>query len=357
MVDEFKLFKARELANGVRYSKDQHDKNLGLQPFSLNEVVDDFYRSAVEIHENITPVLENSLKMVCDRLQLDRSAITAFVNSSHDLQAACYYTDQNQCLIRISSALVNLLEPEEFEFVLGHELGHFLLQHAPTATSKNTAEHFVFQRAKEISADRIGLLGCGDYETAAKTLIKTASGLESRFINLDVEHYLSQLKRLAEPQKGENPFGTHPSILVRTSAVAEFAKDRTSLSYEEYSTREIFEIDERLSHNLDKYVDGHLRNMLKETKNDLEMWLAARKMADDGRLDKDEQRVFASRFGDELLAKLKQLLETIEAGNVLQELDDRISICNTRLENMAPSEFQRNFAEVKSDVNKLFRSS
>ena len=51
MVDEFALFKSRELANIVRYSEDKHDKSLGLQPSSLDNVTDEFYRSAVEINE------------------------------------------------------------------------------------------------------------------------------------------------------------------------------------------------------------------------------------------------------------------------------------------------------------------
>ena len=105
MIDEFALHKARELANSIRYSEDQHDKNFGQQPLSLNEVTDEFYRTAIEINEYVTPDLENALQRVCARLQLDRNIISAFANNSHEVQAACYYVEPTLCLIRLSSAL------------------------------------------------------------------------------------------------------------------------------------------------------------------------------------------------------------------------------------------------------------
>ena len=102
MVDEFALFKSRKLANTVRYSEDKHDRSLGLQPVSLDNVTDEFYRSSVEINGNLTPNIETAFQKVCERLSLDRNVIQAFVNNSHEVQAACYYVDSNRCLIRIS---------------------------------------------------------------------------------------------------------------------------------------------------------------------------------------------------------------------------------------------------------------
>ena len=92
--------------------------------------------------------------------------------------------------------------------LLNNEMGHFLLQHAPSATNTQSAEYFTFQRAKEISADRIGLIGCSDFLASAKALIKTASGLKSNLLELDIKHYLTQLKRISNPSLGENPLST-----------------------------------------------------------------------------------------------------------------------------------------------------
>ena len=82
MVDEFALFKSRELANIVRYSEDKHDKSLGLQPSSLDNVTDEFYRSAVEINGNLTPNIETAFQKVCERLSLERLPIARLNSTS-----------------------------------------------------------------------------------------------------------------------------------------------------------------------------------------------------------------------------------------------------------------------------------
>ena len=114
---------------------------------------------------------------------------------------------------------INLLELKEVEFVIAHEIGHFLLKHAPLGTSNKTAEYFVFQRAKEISADRIGLVGCGSIEAAGSAMMKTASGLKHNYLNLNLDNYLLQLNQISDNNSGENPFGTHPSMLLRANAL------------------------------------------------------------------------------------------------------------------------------------------
>ena len=276
MVDEFALFKSRELANIVRYSEDKHDTSLGLQPLSLDNVTDEFYRSAVEINENLTPKIESAFKKVCERLSLDRNVIQAFVNNSHEVQAACYYVDANRCLIRISSSLINLLENAELEFVIGHELGHFLLQHAPSATSRETAEYFVFQRAKEISADRIGILGCGMLKPAVTALVKTASGLNSSHIQVSLDHYLAQLNQIIKPSSGENLFSTHPSMLIRTFAINEFAKDIEKIEFKFFDSHSVYESDKLIKSFLDEYVDKNIVENIKQGTRNLEMCLFAK---------------------------------------------------------------------------------
>ena len=354
MVDEFALFKSRELANIVRYSEDKHDKSLGLQPSSLDNVTDEFYRSAVEINENLTPKIESAFKKVCERLSLDRNVIQAFVNNSHEVQAACYYVDANRCLIRISSSLINLLENAELEFVIGHELGHFLLQHAPSATSRETAEYFVFQRAKEISADRIGILGCGMLKPAVTALVKTASGLNSSHIQVSLEHYLAQLNQIIKPSSGENLFSTHPSMLIRTFAINEFAKDIEKIEFKFFDSHSVYESDKLIKSFLDEYVDKNIVENIKQGTRNLEMWLAARIVSLAGRFDKNHQDKFKKKFGEEDMQKLKNFFQSCDANILSEEIEKKIDLANKHLLCLSPSRSENLISSSEKLIAKLF---
>jgi len=354
MVNEFALFKSRELANTVRYSEDKHDRSLGLQPLSLDNVTDEFYRSAVEINGNLTPDIEIAFQKVCKRLSLDRNVIQAFVNNYHEVQAACYYVDANRCLIRISSSLINLLENAELEFVIGHELGHFLLQHAPSATSRETAEYFVFQRAKEISADRIGILGCGMLKPAVTALVKTASGLNSSHIQVSLDHYLAQLNQIIKPSSGENLFSTHPSMLIRTFAINEFAKDIEKIEFKFFDSHSVYESDKLIKSFLDEYVDKNIVENIKQGTRNLEMWLAARIVSLAGRFDKNHQDKFKKKFGDEDMQKLKNFFQSCDANVLSEEIEKKIDLANKHLLFLSPSRSENLISNSEKLIAKLF---
>lgn len=354
MVDEYALHKARELANSVRYFDDQHDKALGVQPASLDHVMDEFYRSAVEISPLLTPTLEASVINVCQRLRLDRQVVHAFVHNSSELQAACYYIDGIKCLIRISSALVNLLEEAQLEFVIAHEIGHFLLQHAPSGTSKKSVEFFIFQRAKEISADRIGLIGCGSVKLAANTLVKVASGLNGKFLDIKIAAYLAQMSQITNKSGGERPFDTHPSMLVRAFSLNEFSDGHQFVDYDSFNAKQVYSKDVLIKNYLDEYVDKKTKEDITNAKVDLEMWIAARHIAEDGRFDQHEQTVFRQKFGETLLQKLKVFLQTTPLDQIATELDDRISGARTRLQTLSPAEFSRIEPVIAVEVARTF---
>tara|TARA_B100000795_G_C22777508_1_gene430706 strand:- start:9 stop:1076 length:1068 start_codon:yes stop_codon:yes gene_type:complete len=354
MVNEFALFKSRGLANTIRYSEDKHDSSLGLQPLSLDNVTDEFYRSSVEINKNLTPNIEISFQNVCERLNLDRNVIQAFVNNSYEVQAACYYVDANRCLVRISSALINLLESTELEFVIGHELGHFLLQHAPNATSQETAEYFVFQRAKEISADRIGLIGCGSLDPAVTALVKTASGLNSDHIQVSLEYYLAQINQIVTPSSGESVFSTHPSMLIRTYAINEFAKNLEKIEFESFDSHSVYESDKLIKHFLDEYVDKEIVEEIEQGTKNLEIWLAAKIVSLAGRFDKDHQDKFKQKFGDKDFQKLKNFFQSCDPRVLSEEVENKIEAANKRLVYLAPSRSQNLIDNSNRLIEKLF---
>ena len=281
--------------------------------------------------------------------------MNAFVHNSQENQAACYYTDNRTCLIRLSSSLVNLLDPDELEFVIGHELGHFLLQHAPNQTSKKTVEFFVFQRAKEISADRIGLIGCGSLDVAMRTMLKIASGLRSNFLQMDKEQFIQQINQIKKPSLGENPFNTHPSILMRALALEEFAPCLDGITYQNLNIEQVYNKDKSLILTLEKYVDQPFKAHISRVKEDLGMWMAIKLSLEDKKFDKEEQSIFEERFGKELAKKIKDFISSNDSQTVSAEIASKIDSCKKRLLSITPNEAEALIIEIRSSIENLLK--
>ena len=135
-------------------------------------------------------------------------------NSIKGINACTAGTDQF-AFIKISNILPLVMRGDELRFVIGHECGHLALGHVlyhTAANIVNTAGKLIplignvvadgiayplkaWSRRSEISADRAGLICCGDFDTAKRALLR----LEMGFINidnLDVDEYISNSERL-----------------------------------------------------------------------------------------------------------------------------------------------------------------
>ncbi len=161
------------------------------------------------------------------------------------LNAATVGTDGANC-IAVSSLLKALMNQDELTFVLGHECGHIalghVLYHTVMSTVRNIADlipvigHSVYQliawplmawhRRSEISADRAGLLCCGDVDVACRALLK----LESGFMNVGdiaVEDYIQNTSHQLERSflgKYQELLHEHPILAKRMEALRLFAR-------------------------------------------------------------------------------------------------------------------------------------
>ena len=138
--------------------------------------------------------------------------------------------------------LLNLerLDDAELASILGHELGHFLFgnhrlnalinddQNNPAATVLPPLGESLFLRWRkksEISADRVGLLACGDLRSAARGLLKATFGLSDRNINLDVEALLEQIDEIKGSRElMDATFASHPLLPIRLKALELFSR-------------------------------------------------------------------------------------------------------------------------------------
>ena len=195
---------AKEIASFVRFSEDKPVKSDFLRQFDAeNNYRDSMLRHDLLISMNVTPELEKRVVEVCERLQVPRASVNAFVYNSAEVQASCVTDSSATCILKFSSGLVNLMDEKEFQFIVGHELAHFLLDHGVDSqnSTDTTIEGFLIKRARELSADRLGYLSLGDIDQSVRAIMKIASGLGEKFLRFDVSAFMNQKEMILNPKR------------------------------------------------------------------------------------------------------------------------------------------------------------
>lgn len=322
------LKRAREIAARVRISEDRPSK------FESSFDIKDRYRHkdamlrhGVLISQSVTPSLDDQLEAVCRTLNTPRECVAAFVYNSPEVQADCLIDSPDTCVLRFTSGLVNLLDENEFKFVIGHELGHFLLGHGSCSQylSEGTSEDFMIRRARELSADRIGYLSMGNKEEALQAIIKTASGLSNQFLRFDVASFMSQTGMISNPSRGESKNSTHPSMLIRCRSLLWFAMSVLSIQDLDHLTKEKrHQIDSRVVKDLEKFVDGQVRLRKREFEKDIAVWKSALLIFHIGVFTKEVQQRLQKTLGDETLHSIKSFFELYSREELLSEITQRL---------------------------------
>lgn len=155
-------------------------------------------------------------------------------------------TDEYQ-FVFITDALLKYFSPDEAQFVIGHECGHIaarhMVYHTLVAVLLDLAlpilgpiGHVVhrfagiplraWSRRSEVTADRAGLLCCGDLHTAERALIRLVAGFAD-VDQIDVDDYLRHYREMSEYHGAsgwQQIFITHPLIPKRIEALRLFAR-------------------------------------------------------------------------------------------------------------------------------------
>ncbi len=346
------LCKAQHFAQQIRFSGDTLQDLEKATQYS-HFIKDVSYTRELNISPHVTPILFKNLSNIYEKLYLPHNSVTAFVYASPEIQAECFAGNKEECVIRFSSALVDILNEEEFKFVAGHEIGHFLLGHGLARYSEkcDSVEYVMGQRAQEISADRMGLVACGSLNVAIKALMKTISGLTEHYLRFDVGEFLSQLRKTSNNLLNVDSEATHPSVFVRCRALLWFSlNDYFTKSSRNVSIKELSDIDKKIQSDLHKYVDGPIRRKIHDLKEDLSMWMTAYEMMQDKVFTKSEQIEFSKRFGTDTLESLRNFLQDISASNVKNIIYDKIEKVRKELETLIPTSFESEFA---SEISKI----
>ena len=340
---------ARALANRLRLTEDLRGDPISETEFSgREEHRDAMLRHGLLISSSVTPLLERRISEVCERLTVPREAVTAFVYNGSDVQADCLVDTPETCVLRFTSGLVNLMDEKEFQFVVAHELGHFLLGHGACSqhSTASSTEGFLIQRSRELSADRIGFLGVDNIDESVQAIIKTASGLGDEFLRFDVASFLSQAELLSNPSRGESHSSTHPSMVIRCRALLWFSMSVPTLAdFSNTPENVISEIDNKVLTDLDRYVDGRVRARKLQASEDITLWKSCVLIISAGAFTNDMQNRVAMQLGEPLLAGLRAFF----GSHSTEELEDEAA---SRLETSIKNLY-REFPESAEEVERV----
>lgn len=174
---------------------------------------------AVRIDIDLLPHLAEPFARLDGQFGLE-GGLEAYVHNQPSVNAFIA-RGNSRTIVALSSGAVNLLAPEELEFVIGHELGHALYGHLEVAADQLLRDKRfpprwsmrlrAWQRAAEISADRAGLISCGSLEVAANAMFKTLSGLRLPGAGISPRQFAAQWNHLVDEVLTEGERDAHLS--------------------------------------------------------------------------------------------------------------------------------------------------
>ena len=194
---------------------------------------------ALPVTDQTQPQLASLTRQCASRLR--PGPVEVYLTRSAELNAYTFGLDSPKVVVLYSS-LLQVMDASEMRFIIGHELGHVALGHTrlnslvggmagiPTGSSASAVLTMAFlwwNRTCELSADRAGLLACGDLEKAVTALVKlvagpagaTRRGLELAYRQIDAEDD-TLLGDLGEA------LSNHPMLIRRITALRKFAGSR-----------------------------------------------------------------------------------------------------------------------------------
>ena len=316
ILDKFRYSKDNPAQLNIVLKDNPYQKRFESNKENLAKLLSTSVKVSKEIFPNIAAAIDNVFK----RLKIQNN-FSFFVTANHlPTQAACSAMPLSDTAeIILTSKLVELLDDKELESIIAHEVAHFYYQHAlyPEASkSKNRIEFLNllnFSRAAEISADRVGFLGCESLEHSLRAMLKLTSGLSDKHLKFNFSIYLDQLRELKEVKGDKNQlYSTHPNFLNRMQALIWFSM---SNEYNEgfktgkKGVHDLKKIDEKIDESIKRVTGNEVTISNKEVFSRSLMWGALSIFLADKKFTKKEQEIFQKNFGEKSTVSLVSLIK------------------------------------------------
>ena len=317
---------AFQLASTVRYIDDIKLQTYSSNSSLINNIQAGLALNSLKISRETTPDLYSCVESTCENLSLDIEKVNAYITSSPEIQASCISFNKDNCIITLTSAVINLLDFDEIKFVIGHELGHFLLSHnIEEKHSTESQEGYIKKRAQEISVDRIGLMACKDISIATRAITKSLSGLGEKYISTNMQGFLNQLDHDDAKSDDKGRFSSHPSFILRLKALLRFSMSDPYLRYVKNSAgTNLKDIDLLIQNDLNTFIDKDLRKEINDAKSMVHFWGYAFAFVKDGTFSKTNQKKLSDQFGKDMKDKLIKMIGSLTKQDAINAVQSKL---------------------------------
>ena len=322
----------------ISLKKDPYEKATNQKSDNINQLLSTSVRVTKEIFPNINSAIENVFK----RLKIENN-LNFFVTANHfQTQATCSAMPLGDSAeIILTSKLIELLNGEELESVIAHEVAHFYYQHAlyPQPNSSmnrvETLNLLNFSRAAEISADRIGFIGCGSLESSLRAMLKITSGLSDKHLKFNFNNYLDQLRELKEIKGDKNlMYSTHPNFLNRMQALIWFSMSNEynqDLNSNKKGSFDLKTVDQKIDESIKKVIGDEVDYSNKDVVSRALMWGSIEIFLSDKKFSKKEQELFKKNFGDKRTQSMLSFMKMANPKSIQAKIDDTFKEASTLL--------------------------
>ena len=345
-----------------KYHKDDpHEFGIELKDFKKdsseldNSHLSNLLTNSVRVSKEILPKVGSAIETVFDRIKIENNFNFFVTADNNQANASCsLMSSASRPDIVLTSRLIELLSLEELQFVIGHEVAHYVYQHALYPNHNNVEDRNLklnilnLSRAAEISADRIGFLACANLDASLKANFKLASGLSDKHFNFKPSTYLDQLRDLEDLGKSSSElWSTHPSFLIRMQSLIWFSMSK---EYHEFFDKKkkgsysLSEIDEKLDSKIKKITGDELENSNKRIYESALIWGSLDIYLSDKKFSKDEQEEFSNRFGE----KAKKAISLMKISNARSMLDKKIDTSFNDASKLLKTEKNKLVEELKT---------
>lgn len=322
-----------------------HAMNEASKALQNNDFKTSLLKNTFRLSRSMAPKVYRALDRCVSKLAL-KTRFSIYVSQDPRLNAYCYPPQDGQGHILLTSSLVEKLSEDELTFVIGHELGHYLYKHYKISPSHFMQNHgqeispalgiklFSWQRGAELTADRIGLICCENYESACLANFKISSGVTSDALSFDLPAYISQFSEIESAISGgkaslEDLYSSHPINPIRVIALEIFSKSSTYINIvksekqPEYS-EELMEkeVSDLMSHMEPSYLNSSEDMNVKMKEAVFFGGIALAKA--DGQIDQNEMQYLLQLLSAEETHFVEEILNDHNSEIVLRSMSERL---------------------------------
>ncbi len=343
------------------YKDDPSEFGIDLKDFKKNSNeldnshLSNLLTNSVRVSKEILPKVGKAIETVFKRIEIENNFNFFVTADNNQANASCsLMSSASRPDIVLTSRLIELLSLEELQFVIGHEVAHYVYQHALYPNHNNVDDRNLklnilnLSRAAEISADRIGFLACNNLDNSLRANFKLASGLSDKNFNFKPSTYLDQLRDLEDLGKSSSElWSTHPSFLIRMQSLIWFSMTK---EYHEFfdikkkGTYNLREVDEKLDQKIKKVTGDELEISNKEIYEKALIWGSLDIYLSDKKFSKVEQNEFSKRFGE----NANKAISLLKISSARDMLDKKIETSFFEASKLLKTEKNRLVEELKT---------